>query len=57
MIDAALVAVGYIERIVSPECVRVDDAVRFHLFLNDGKKRFCLGVRDDRRVDLATPLQ
>ena len=57
MIDAAVLAVGYIERIVSPECVRVDDAVRFHFFLNDGKKRFCLGVRDDRRVGLPTSLQ
>ena len=57
MIDAAVVEVGYIERIVSPECVRVEDAVRFPLFLNDGKKRFCLGVRDDRRVDLPTSLQ
>ena len=57
MIDAAVVEVEYIERIVSPECVRVDDAVRFPLFLQDGKKRFCLGVRDDCRVDLPTSLQ
>jgi len=57
VIDAAVVEVGDIERIVSPECVRIDDAVRFHLLLNDGKKRFRLGVRDDRRVDLPTSLQ
>jgi hypothetical protein len=57
VIDVAVVEVGYIECIVSPECVRADDAVRFHLLLNDGKKRFRLGVRDDRRVDLPTSLQ
>ena len=57
MIDAAVVEVGYIEHILSPECVRVDDAVWFHCFLKDGKKRFCLGVRDDRRVGLPALLQ
>ena len=57
MVDPSVMEVGHIQRIVGSESARVDDAVRFPLFLQDGKKRFCLGVRGDRRVDLPTSLQ
>ena len=57
MIDPAVMEVGNIQRIVSSERVRVDDAVRFDLLLDDRQQGLRPSIRNDRRVDLATPLQ
>ena len=43
MVDPPVMEVGYIQSVVSPEGVRVDDTVRLHLLLNDGKSSLCTG--------------
>ena len=57
MVDAAMMEVGNIECVVGPERVCVDDTVRLHLLLDDRQQGLCPGVRNDRRIDLPTPLQ
>ena len=50
MIDSVMMKTAYVQRIIRLESVCVDDAVR----LNDRHQRFCAGVRDYGRVNLAT---
>lgn len=57
MIDPAVMKVGNIQRIVSPERIRIDDTVRFRFLLDDRQQGLCLGVGYHRRVDLPTILQ
>jgi len=40
VVDPDMMEVRYIENIIGPEAVRVDDAIRPYLALNDGNKRF-----------------
>ena len=57
MVDPPMVEVGYVQGIIGPESIRVDDAVRLHLLLNDGEQGLCLGIGYDRRIDPSTTLQ
>ena len=54
MIDSVMMKTAYAQRIIHFESVCVDDVVRFNLLLNDRHQRFCAGVRDYGRVNLAT---
>ena len=54
MIDSVMLKTAYVQRIIRLESVCVDDAVRLNLLLNDRHQRFCAGVRDYGRVNLAT---
>ena len=54
MIDSVMLKTAYVQRIIRLESVCADDAVRLNLLLNDRHQRFCTGVRDYGRVNLAT---
>ena len=54
MIDSVMMKTAYVQSIIRLESVCVDDAVRLNLLLNDRHQRFCAGVRDYGRVNLAT---
>ena len=54
MIDSVMLKTAYVQRIIRLESVCADDAVRLNLLLNDRHQRFCAGVRDYGRVNLAT---
>ena len=54
MIDSVMMKTAYVQRIIRLESVCADDAVRLSLLLNDRHQRFCAGVRDYGRVNLAT---
>ena len=53
MIDSVMMKAAYVQRIIRLESVCADDAVRLNLLLNDRHQRFCAGVRDYGRVNLA----
>ena len=57
VVDSLMVKVAYIKGIVRAEGVRINDAVRFNLLLDDWQERFGFDIRDYGRVYLATPLQ
>ena len=57
MVDPTVMKFGHVKGIVGIECVGVDDAIGLDLLLDDRQQGLGSGVRDDRRVDLAAPLQ
>ena len=57
MVDPAVVEVGNVQCVVGPEVVRVDDAVRFHLLVDDRQQGLRPGVWNDRHVDFAAALE
>ena len=57
VVDSPVVKVAYIKGIVSAEGIRINDAVRLNLLLDDWQERFGFGIRDYGRVYLAAPLQ
>ena len=57
VIDAPMMKIRNVQRIVRSERVGIDDAVGRHFFFDDRQHRFSLGVRHDGRKDLAATLQ
>ena len=57
VVDSHVVKIAYIKGIVGSECIRINDAVRFNLLLDDWQERFGFDIRDYGRVYLAAPLQ
>ena len=52
MINPVMVEIAYIQGIICPEHVRVDDAIRLDALLNDGHERFCSRIGDYGRINL-----
>ena len=50
MIDPAVMKVGDIQRVISPEGIRVDNAVRLRFLLDDRQQGLRLGVGYDLAV-------
>ena len=56
MVDPQVMEVGYVERVIGPPGISINDAVGSDFFLNDGQQRLGFGIRNDGRVNLPAPL-
>ena len=57
MVDAVVLERADIERIVASPAIRIDNAVGYNFALNYGHQSIALGIRNDTRVNLPTPLK
>ena len=57
VIDSIVLKLRHIQAIVGTIIVSIDNAIRHHLFTDDGQKSLSLGIRNHLRLDLASPLQ
>ena len=53
MVHTAMMELAHIQHIVGPETIRIDDAVRRHVFADEGDQRRGVGIRNDGRVHVA----
>lgn len=57
VVNPPVTKLGNIQHVIGGKTVGVDDAVRRHFLPDDRQQSLGLGIRDDRRKDLAAPLQ
>ena len=57
MVDAKVVEVHHIQRVIGVEMVGADNAVRHDFFLDDGQQCRCLRAGNDGRVYLPAPFE